>query len=319
MVDDGLTIVSVVGMPRSGSTIVSRLLGEVDGFVCLGEVRHLWWALLRNRDHLCGCGDRLLECAFWGEVFDRIGFDGSHAQAERRAAVQEAAVRRRHPWIGLPRLLVARRGAPPRRALPYAEALTALYRAAADVAGAHTVIDSSKKSDYAALVTGMGVRAHVVHTLRDPRGIVMSHHARAHPDDPSASHPGEALRRSGSWLLETAGAMALTRRRRPDATRVDYERFARTPAATLGEIVELVGGDPASLPIDQDGHAVLGLTHTVGGSPTRFDRGDVAIRPDDRWRTGLHPRDRRVVEVVTSPLAWVRPRAPRAVEPAEAV
>ena len=301
-IDDALAVVSVVGMPRSGSTIVSRLLGEVDGFVCVGEVRHIWWGLHRDRGKLCGCGDTLLTCPFWADVFARVGFDGSSEGIAERAAIQDGAVRRTHPWLGLPRTLAGSGHRSP-AAHPFASMQLDLYRAIAAVADARVVVDSSKKSDYTAFISGLdGVDTHVVHTLRDPRGILMSHYARAHRDAPSVSHPKEAIRLSGSWLVETAAAAAVVRQRRPHATRVDYGEFASDPLGTLGPIVEALGGDPTTLPIEADGKACLSAAHTAGGSPTRFQNGPVAIKPDQRWHD-LNRRDQLIARVVTSPLA----------------
>ena len=294
--DGPVTVISIVGAPRSGSTIVARLLGETSGVFCLGEVMQLWTGLLTNVDKACGCGLRIRECPFWAEVFNRIGFDGTSRSTQERAAMQNLAIRRTHPWLGLPRLLRVGHRQLPANARPFAEALIALYEAAAATAGCRILVDSSKKSDYCALVSRLpGIRSYTVHTLRDPRGVLMSHYARRFPDTSNASHLHEALRVGTAWEAETLAALMLVRLR-PHGTRVEYARFAQNPQSELGSLLDAVGGDASTLPFSSAATAILGTTHTVGGSPTRFDQGEVTVKPDQRWREVLNYRDRRLME-----------------------
>src|SRR2546430_17217838 len=79
-------IVFIGGYARTGSTLTDRLLGQIDGFASLGEVRRVWdRCFLGNQ--LCGCGQRFHDCPFWKEVVTVAfgGFDGVDAKAVMEA------------------------------------------------------------------------------------------------------------------------------------------------------------------------------------------------------------------------------------------
>ena len=60
-------VLYIAGWGRSGSTLLERLLAEVDGVTLLGEVVHLWERGVRE-DELCACGTAFSGCPFWSEV-----------------------------------------------------------------------------------------------------------------------------------------------------------------------------------------------------------------------------------------------------------
>ena len=60
-------VLYVAGSGRSGSTILGNILGGVEGFFSVGELRLIWErGLIRN--WLCGCGVSFRECPVWSEV-----------------------------------------------------------------------------------------------------------------------------------------------------------------------------------------------------------------------------------------------------------
>ena len=61
-----IDVIYIAGAPRSGTTILSQLLGELPGLFNVGEARFLWRQVLSSGR--CGCGTRLIACDFWREV-----------------------------------------------------------------------------------------------------------------------------------------------------------------------------------------------------------------------------------------------------------
>ena len=61
-------VVLIGGASHSGSTLLDMLLGEIPGFLAVGELRHLWrrWAPV---DRICGCGKPYVRCSVWSGVF----------------------------------------------------------------------------------------------------------------------------------------------------------------------------------------------------------------------------------------------------------
>jgi hypothetical protein len=297
-----VTVISVVGTPRSGSTILSKVLGELDGSVAVGELRALWWSLDRDRTRLCGCGERFLACPFWSDVLAAMGVDPTPGEVRRLAEVQAAAVRRRSPWRATGSVLRWDAGSMPPAARPFAELLAQTYRSIAAVSGSPVVVDSSKKSDFVALASALpGIDGLVVQTLRDVSAVVYSHYRRAGVE-PGTSRPATAAARSASWLAESVSA-ARVRRQRLGSQLVRYEDFAAGPEAIVRDLAVAAGLGDSPLPFDDAGNAVVGTAHTVLGNQMRFRTGDLPIRPDDAWRSGLHPLDRAIATAVAAPAA----------------
>lgn len=63
-------VLFIGGWGRSGSTLVDRLTGRLDGVVAVGELRDVWQRGVVE-DRLCGCGQRFSACPFWQEVGQR--------------------------------------------------------------------------------------------------------------------------------------------------------------------------------------------------------------------------------------------------------
>ena len=60
-------VLYIAGWGRSGSTILTNLLGQVPGFFSGGELRYLWERNLAG-GHECGCGEAFLDCKIWSRV-----------------------------------------------------------------------------------------------------------------------------------------------------------------------------------------------------------------------------------------------------------
>jgi hypothetical protein len=62
-------ILYIGGHGRSGSTILAQTLGQIPGFVNVGEVWQVWYRGFRENER-CGCGQPFYSCEFWRAVGD---------------------------------------------------------------------------------------------------------------------------------------------------------------------------------------------------------------------------------------------------------
>lgn len=301
-------VLYLLGSPRSGTTVISRLLGELDGFFLAGEVRKLWPVLARSPEHQCGCGARLTECPTWakvlGLVYDREPTRDPEAMLRR----QWAAIGRQRHWLRALPLLLDSRGALPLATTAHADVLTSVYMAISEVSGARVIVDSSKRSDQAALLRLLpDVSCYLLHVVRDPHGVLFSHYRRAYPRSPSSPHPIDAARRSAAWLADNASASLLRWRHSPKySLLLNYDDFVTDPAGTLQQICQLLDETPHHLPLDASRQTTLSTSHTVHGNENRFITGSIAIRNDDAWRSQLHWLDRFITTMLTMPLSTTR-------------
>jgi hypothetical protein len=289
-----LKILYIVGKGRSGGTLLSNMLGQIEGFVSTGELRDLWmWALPESR--LCGCGRPIQECPFWLDVL-RTALDAKRDPAVATIASWE---RRIMSWPAIPRMLIQPHGRRPRWKILdwYVEIMGRTYGALAQAAGARVVVEASRWAPSpTALGLVPGVDSYVLHLVRDPRAVVYSWNKR---EKRWVDRPGSPNLRYGAlysvaswWARNFVAEMAASRRGRDRYVRYRYEDFIRNPRASLRAICNWVGEPEPDLSFISDGKAHLRPTHTVGGNPDRLRSGPIDIRPDDEWLTRQPLRDR---------------------------
>lgn len=298
----GPCVLYVGGTSRSGSTLLECLTARLDGVVVLGEVTHLWRRGLLE-DQLCACGQPFSRCPFWQQV-GRTAFGGwERVDVEHVLRLADRVDRQR-------RLPVTGRRRPPRSvaapAREYAGYYRRIYEAAATVAGAAVVVDSSKVPP-----TGMAVShdpdldLRVLHIVRDSRGVAYSWTKTvARPETAT----GEPMPRFGvrssavQWAAHNL-EMELFRRRRVPMVRVRYEDLVDDAAAVLGDAWRALDlpGD-GRLPMTGPRSIELRPTHSVAGNPMRFRLGVTELRPDLEWRRAMPASQRRVATAITLPL-----------------
>ena len=131
----GVRVLYIAGWGRSGTTLVGRALGEVEGIVWVGELRNLWGRGLNGWP--CGCGELVAECPFWTEALRMAFGDGDRPDLTAMQRLQRKVTRTRQV-----RRVRRRPDAPAVR--EYAEVMGSLYRAVGELTGKEVVIDSSK-------------------------------------------------------------------------------------------------------------------------------------------------------------------------------
>ena len=289
---------------RTGSTLLDRIFGRIDGFVSVGEIRQLWRRGIAL-GQLCGCGARLPDCGFWKEVLgDAFGPFGED-DALRIGELAGSLDRVRYFPAGLRPDL--RSATHLRQRREYTDILARLYRSVRRVSGAEVIVDSSKSVTHGLLLAETaGLRLRTVHLVRDSRAVAYSWmRRRARPE----IHWQEAfmptygpVRTSLDWMLVNSMIELSRRKLGSDTARLRYEDLAAGPRESLAGLLR-------SLRLALPRGAVIpgrsfspGIDHTVSGNPMRFAEGTIEVRPDVEWQTGLDSGKRLLVTALTAPL-----------------
>lgn len=298
--DGTLKVVFVAGSGRSGSTILDRTLGQLDGFFSVGELCNLWERGLLARRR-CGCGVPVPDCPVWAAVLAEAFGGPDGVDAGRLAAI----TRRRLHLRSVPTALLGRDG---RHGTgdDYRDALTRLYRAVQRQTGCRVLVDSSKSPVYARLLAAApGLDVAVVHLVRDPRATAWSFLRQKRLPDfgddrlMQRQHPLVSARRWSLWQTVTE---LLWRGRSGRYLRLRYEDFVCDPQPAVRAIVALAGEQPAGWPFTGPATVRLAATHSVSGNPNRFGTGEVQFRADEEWRRAMRPADQVMVTALTWPL-----------------
>jgi hypothetical protein len=300
-----LRVINIVGTTRSGSTLIELLLGQLPGFVDVGELRYLWFRrLAREGNILCGCRALLRECPFW-EAVGQEAF-GGWGQLDRDEVLRLASGVERERYLPL---LVQPRAWPAyeRKLRAYTTLLERLFRAIADVSGARVMLDASKLLSHAYVLRRVeGLDARFLHIVRDPRGVAFSWSKRIQrPETVGAVSYMPRFRPAAvaaRWMYDNAVAHLLGALGDPHAF-MRYETFVETPREELARVLAALGEEDTARHLALDQHEVeLQPTHSVCGNPLRFRTGTVPIELDDQWRSDMPAHDVRAVTLLAWPL-----------------
>lgn len=296
------TVLFIGGFGRSGSTLLEALIARVDGTVALGEVEHLWERGVLN-DEKCGCGMTFSRCPFWRAVGESAFGGWEQVDVHDVLALKRAVVRQRHLLRTMRR---SPREADRRALLAYSAYHRRIYAAAAEVASAGVVIDSSKFPPMAvALAHDPGLDLRVAHVVRDSRGVAYSWSKTVTRPETADGEPMPRYAATHSAMHWTAHNAAVDTLARLGCrvTRLRYEDLVDDPPGTVRRMWQQLAlpGD-ADLPMVAPGVVDLCLSHTVAGNPMRFKTGPTALHRDEEWRSRLDRRDRAVVTLLSYPL-----------------
>jgi hypothetical protein len=179
--------------------------------------------------------------------------------------------------------------------------LSRVYTAVQEVSGAAVIVDSSKSPSYAHLLSRTpGVQVHLVHLVRDCRGVAYSRLRR--------NARGELHWRSENLLvartaLEWGAVNVLSHllKSRLPYTLVRYEDFVNDPEHTLRRIVSDAGQPTPNLSFVNRSSVLVGADHIVSGNQMRFESGWISVKADEEWRHKLARRHLWILNAIAWP------------------
>lgn len=295
-------VLFIAGWQRSGSTLLPRMIGQIDGFFPAGELWYIWeQGFLENR--LCGCGSRFWACPFWTEVFE-LSFGGmASVDGNRMMQAVLAGSRTRYLpryWTSAGRRVVSS------RLTPELDAIKRVYQALRTVTGSDFIVDSSKSPGYAKMLSMISeVELYVVHLIRDPRAAAYSwQRKKLQIDTGTKSHmskmsPGKSAIMWNIWNMASENIQ----RCHPDRyARVRYEDLMANPRYEVERIISMTGTPIRRWDFINGRSVHLDCTHTISGNPNRFQSGDIELRTDEEWRDAINGIQQRIVTCLTKPL-----------------
>ncbi|MCG8428715.1 MAG: sulfotransferase [Chromatiales bacterium] len=279
-----IKVIYIAGTGKSGSTLLGKLLGQVEGYLDVGELINV--TIQHERNERCGCGELVGACQFWSQVLMKIG--GS----KKLDQVHWKRLKTRY----LPLLAIPGAGRFLRR---YFSQLYEVHKAIIDIGQGRVIVDSSKSAFYGAVLNLCpDIDVYTVHLVRDVRACEGSmYRLKSEGADKFAARSTgwNSLR----WMIVNRMTEWAARRVGSQYLRIRYEDLVSDPQRTLSEITRLVENEPTPLKWIDGNSAMLDKTHSIAGSGVRFKLGRLELRVDERWKENLPLRNRAVVEGLT--------------------
>jgi hypothetical protein len=308
-------VVYVGGAGRSGSTVLALLLAQLPGFVAIGGVTNLWERGLQQ-NYLCGCGAPFRSCEFWLQVGDTAFGGWEQVNVADVLRLKSSVTRYRHwpayfaPRVGEEYFAPCVRREFFTNAAEYSEYTRRVYTAVATVSDSSTVVDNSHDiSPALVLARTEDVQGHILHLVRDSRGVVFSlarYVARAEATSAAAYMPRSGpIRASTEWVAANLPYHFIPSRTLP-RLRVRYESLVASPAVEISRIVEFLGGkSPASAFSVYEADSIeIGENHMISGNPHRLGRKRLELRLDEEWRIAMKPANRLLTTLLTLPFIF---------------
>lgn len=298
-----IEILFIAGVGRSGTTLLTNMLGQHPDIEAVGESQYIWDRGLLAND-LCGCGVRFHHCDFWREVGMRAFGDWDEVDAQLVLTIRDEVDRNRHiPLLVRPSISEDFR----RKLDRYVEVLGALFQGIAETSGNDVVVDSSKHASFAYVLRHVAdTESRTVLSIRDSRGVAHSwcKSVQRHEvvDETSFMPQFRPSSTAAQWALTDLLLRPLPLLGVPVMDML-YEDMVENPWRECSRILDFAGiRTHRDLPFIGKDWVDLAPTHTVSGNNSRFTTGRVPLVLDSEWRTAMKPRDRRTVTALTWPL-----------------
>mgnify|MGYP006270095179 CR=1 FL=1 len=289
-------VLFVAGYERSGSTLIQNVIAQALSMCAVGELREVWKAgLLENRP--CGCSRPFNECPIWQSVMEKAFGTLTEAQARHLCEMSHRVRTRLFPLTLLPgsdhffKHLLG----------DYPAALKALYDSRARRDDGATLVDTSKSPVYAYVLKRLaGLDVRILHVVRDVRGV--THSILKRRDQGHAGYANYSpLRVAIEWMITNKAVEWTTTKTGCPYRRIRYESFVSDPESALRGVFDWMGETEEPLDYVYHQQVKLSNTHTVVGSPSRFNTGTIQLRLDDKWRDALSRSTRKTLERWTAP------------------
>lgn len=295
-----IEVLYIAGSGRSGSTLLEMILGNLPGFISIGEARYFWEYAFHGNVR-CGCGKPLLECSLWSRVI-------SHMESERDINLSR---------ISKINSKLNRTRNTPIIQLRSQKGFNDNYRELIDLthlfysnawreSNKKVLVDSSKVPSQLAILREIPqISLKIIHLVRDGRAVSYSWSKRKKKEIANIYIDNympnrSALRSMLTWTFENYYTLRLT----SDLPRtlLKYEVFVDGPKTALGAALNSIGFSSIDLNFLNNKCAKLNYTHSIGGNPIRFNKHNLDISADLEWELKLSPFYKKFLGLIGFPL-----------------
>lgn len=293
--ENPIKVLYIAGPTRSGSTLLSKILGEVEGFFNAGEIIDIWDRGLTS-DGLCSCRKPMSQCDIWKKIINGSFPGKSSKDIQEMITIRDKLA---HSTYLLPLTIISpERLGTYKNHIEYIAKLEKLYECIKSSTGAKVIIDSSKNVGYAFMLSiAHKIDLYILHTIRDARATSYSWQRKK--EGLWQTNPFES---SLVWNLRNLSTEIMVKKLNQKVLRVYYERFVKEPEKIVNDILNFIDEESTNLPFIDRNKILLNTSHSIYGNPNRFQTGKVEIKMDNKWKREMKYSHKLLVTFLTWPL-----------------
>lgn len=297
-----MRLIYISGDGRSGSTLLDRILGEMDGVVSCGEIWNCWIRAFKENQK-CACGSLFSECAFWSCVVDYVENSASGFNVDSLLDIQKKIMRIRYiPYMVVPCIRTKWYS---ELLKEYGDLILSFYLAIQKCSGSSYIVDSSKMPLYGLLLHATGrFDLHIIHLVRNSLAVAYSwKRKKVRPEiiNKRVYMPVQSSAKSAAGWLKQNLLSAFLAKLCHKSIFLRYEDLTSSPRQEVSRVLEFIDLNVPP-PVGRDNKLELGLNHIISGNPMRFKRGQITIRNDSEWKNNMRITDRLIVSLISAPL-----------------
>lgn len=268
-------IIYIISDVRSGSTLLENILSKSDEMLSVGELHHLDSHVHKGEagkrwNWNCSCGKSIIECEFWSQVINALQSKGFQEIEKTFIDPPERIFKQTNPKCNW----------------QYSDAnrktlnlLQHIYASIFETTDTKVIIDSSKTPFQGlAVYSKVDFDVKIIYLKRDIRAVTLSKHKW---NNKYGIKRGKYKILMNSKLYDLQCRDAFNKVKEQDRIAISYEDLATSPQKIIDRITEKFDLPPVKVPE----YMYLENDHTVGGTPTRFEKRKIKF--DDSWKSGI--------------------------------
>lgn len=299
MNNNQIKVLYISGVNRSGSTVLTKVLNEIEGFFGVNEIVLIGPFGLKGNLPLSN-GELFHDNKVWNNILKDAYGEIPHWK--QLSFYGQPTPRLLNLVFDNFKLKKSEKG----QYEAYLNDLGRLYRSIQKETGCKVIVDSSKAPEYAYQLSKIeDIDLYVLHLTRDPRGIFYSHQKVIQRKD-MRNGPSLLMKREGminfivKYIARNIASLKL-KRKAPHFLKVRYEDFAHKPGIVLAQICEFLNYDcPEDLVKENTVHLSKD-DYGIWGNPMRSNRDKLQIIPDTQWHNKLLTWQKVAVTVLALP------------------
>lgn len=272
-------LIYIVGAGRSGSTVLSTILGNSDYIFNTGELEKLTRLGWLDKQ-VCSCGHEVNGCDFWDIVQQNWDYDPREYEALKKRF--ENSLFLLNPF--------KRKDDPCLK--KYLDMSLDLLKVISEVSGKPIILDSSKSVVRGYLFQKyLSLKVSCIHLIRDGHSLAYSLSRQDH-------HQRPVFYVAWFWIFRNLAAKYFL-----NSFSVRYEDFCNNPRKTLEGISKFTDVDLGSVQEKIIKEQSFEPGHTVGGNRLRTSE-KISLQYHDEWRHKLSVQKRYMFTVLSFPVLW---------------